>query len=498
MCMWIMSDHAIPRSLRFMNGFGVHTYRMVNKNGKSTFVKFHWKPKLGAQSVTWHEAMRINGADPDFHRRDLWQAIENGAYPEWELGLQLFDQEFADKFDFDVLDATKIIPEEDCPVRIVGKLVLNRWVDNTFAENEQVAYCPQNVVPGIDFTNDPLLQGRLFSYLDTQLKRLGGPNFTEIPVNRTKGCPVHNFQQDGHMKMNNLKGRANYEPNSWGGSQPRENPYTGFRTFPEDISGSKCRRRPESFADHYSQARQFWISQTRVEKQHIIEAYSFELSKVKTSAIRQRVVGHLRNIDHGLAVAVARNLGLKELPPAIQAARPTRQDLKPTRPVSIILNSPGIMTGRKIGMFVTEGADAAVLDAFNTLAMPEGVIVEYVCPNVEGFVDSKGNTRKGNENYEGGISPLFDAVAIVVSEAKSKEITADLFARDFVMSAFMHSKFIAYTEHALPLIKASGIDPEKDGGMMKVSGMKDCTEFMALGRKFLRFWERGNLVPETA
>ena len=267
MVLWIMSDRTIPRSFRFMQGFGVHTFRLVNAEGKSTFVKFHWKPKLGLQSVVWNEALKINGADPDFHRRDLWDAIQNGDYPEWELGLQLFDEDFANRFDFDVLDATKIIPEELIPLRPVGRLVLDRMVDNFFAETEQVAFCTQNIVPGIDFTNDPLLQGRNFSYLDTQLKRLGGPNFTHLPINAPK-CPFHHFQQDGHMAFHNPKGRVNYEPNSWG-SGPRESPTIGFRSAAENVSGPKLRVRAELFADHYSQARQFYVSQTEIEQTHI-------------------------------------------------------------------------------------------------------------------------------------------------------------------------------------------------------------------------------------
>src|SRR5947207_952825 len=265
-----MSDRAIPRSFRFMEGFGVHTFRLVNAQGRSTFVKFHWKPKLGLQSVVWNEAVKINGADPDFHRRDLWNAIQSGDYPEWELGVQLFDEEFAAHFAFDVLDATKIIPEEEVPIRRVGRLVLDRCVDNFFAETEQVAFGTLNIVPGIDFTDDPLLQGRNFSYLDTQLKRLGSPNFTHIPVNAPK-CLVHHFQQDGHMAMRNPVGRANYQPNSFG-QGPRESPERGFRPFPETLTGEKRRVRPESFADHYSQARLFFISQTPVEQEHIAAA----------------------------------------------------------------------------------------------------------------------------------------------------------------------------------------------------------------------------------
>ena len=262
MIMWVMSDRAIPRSFRFMEGFGVHTFRLINAKGTSTFVKFLWKPKLGMQSVVWNEAVKINGADPDFHRRDLWNAIQSGDYPEWELCLQTFDQKFADSFDFDVLDPTKLIPEEELPAKPVGRLVLDRMPENFFAETEQVAFMTQNVVPGIDFSNDPLLQGRNFSYLDTQLKRLGSPNFTHLPINAPK-CPFHNFQQDGHMAMHNPRGRANYEPNSWGVEigGPRESVEQGFVSFPEEAEGPKGRLRPESFADHYSQANLFYRSQ---------------------------------------------------------------------------------------------------------------------------------------------------------------------------------------------------------------------------------------------
>src|SRR6186713_293988 len=309
MIMWVMSDRAIPRSFRFMEGFGVHTFRLVNAQGKSTFVKFHWKPKQGMQSVLWNEAVKINGADPDFHRRDLWDAITSGDFPEWALQFQLFDQDFADAFDFDVLDPTKLIPEELLPPIPVGRLVLDRMPDNFFAETEQVAFMTQNVPPGIDFSNDPLLQGRNFSYLDTQLKRLGSPNFTHIPINAPK-CPFAHFQQDGHMAMRNPVGRVNYQPNSFG-EGPRESPQRGFRSFAGTEEGQKVRLRAESFADHYSQARQFFNSQTPPEQGHIAAALTFELSKVQTPVIRERMVSHLLNIDAGLAKKVGDGLGLK-------------------------------------------------------------------------------------------------------------------------------------------------------------------------------------------
>ncbi len=396
MIMWAMSDRAIPRSFRFMEGFGVHTFRLVNAKGKSTFVKFHWKPKLGLQSVIWNEAVKLNGADPDFHRRDLWNAIQSGNFPEWELGLQLFDDKFADEFEFDVLDATKLIPEEDVPIRKVGRLVLDRCVDNFFAETEQVAFCTNNIVPGVDFTNDPLLQGRNFSYLDTQLKRLGGPNFTHIPVNAPK-CPFHYFQQDGHMAMVNPKGRVNYEPNSRGGTEggPRESPELGFKSFPAEEGGRKVRERSESFADHFSQARQFYISQTPVEQGHIADALVFELSKVEGEAIRERVVSHLPHIDAKLADRVAKGLGLKgKIAPSKAAVEP-RTDLKKSKALSIILNPPESFAGRKVGALVTDGVDAGLVEALRGALEEEGAMLEIVAPTIGGVRNKRRRNTQG-------------------------------------------------------------------------------------------------------
>src|SRR5690554_1426268 len=358
MMLWTMSDRAIPRSYRFMEGFGVHSFRFVNKDGVAKFVKFHWKPLQGLQSVVWNEAVKINGADPDFHRRDLWEAIQRGDFPEWELGVQVFDEEFAEQFEFDVLDATKIIPEEQVPVQRIGKLVLNRVVDNFFAETEQVAFCTQNIVQGIDFSDDPLLQGRNFSYLDTQLKRLGSPNFNRLPINAPK-CPMHHFQQDGHMAFTNPRGRANYEPNSWGEEGgPRECHRKGVESFPQPVAGTKTRTRSETFDDHYSQARQFYISQTPVEQLHMAKALGFELSKVETERIRVRMVAHLLNIDQGLAENVAEILGISPLPEPIEAARPTRTDLPPSSKLSIVKNGPASFAGRKLGILMSSGACA--------------------------------------------------------------------------------------------------------------------------------------------
>jgi catalase len=368
-----------------MEGFGVHTYRFLGGAGKSTFVKFHWRPKLGMQFVVWDEALKISGADPDFHRRDLWQAIEKGDFPEWELGLQLFDQNFADKFDFDVLDATKLIPEEILPLRIVGRLVLDRNVSNFFAETEQVAFCVRNVVPGIDFTNDPLLQGRIFSYFDTQLKRLGGPNFQQIPVNAPK-CPVMHFQRDGHMQMNPQAGRVNYSPSSLADDTPRQDPRKGLASFAEPLAGDKLRIRSESFADHFSQARQFFYSQTKTEQNHIISAFIFELSKVETIAVRERMVGQLANVDSKLAERVANGLGLQQKINPVPTTVKVRQDLKTSPALSILgkaketfqqfsvlrteeklLSSFNIsffnktLQGRKVGCLVADGTDGKLV-----------------------------------------------------------------------------------------------------------------------------------------
>jgi catalase len=490
MALWIMSDRAIPRSFRFMEGFGVHTYRMVNSKGKSTFVKFHWKPKFGMQSVVWNEAVKINGADPDFHRRDMWQAIHSGQFPEWELGLQLFDQKFADEFPFDVLDATKLIPEEVLPIRKVGRLVLDRCVDNFFAETEQVAFCTNNVVPGIDFSNDPLLQGRNFSYLDTQVKRLGGPNFTNLPVNAPK-CPFHTLQQDGHMTMVNPISRANYEPNSWPVEQtgPREDPAAGFQSYPSEEEGSKVRVRSESFADHYSQARQFYISQTPIEQKHIVSAFTFELSKVEKHEIRARMVSHLMNVDDELAAKVARGLGLQEMPNPAEAAKPTRTDLKPAPSLSILRNSPAKFEGRKIGVLVTDGVDSDLVAALAKAIEKEDAAIEFIAPAIGGVKSSNGSMIKADQNIAGGPSVLYDAVALLVSKEGADLLAGEPAARDFVADAFAHSKFVAHSEAAKPLLaKVLGAD-KLDAGFIAIGAARDAARFIQECRK-LRFWAR--------
>ncbi|MBY2916072.1 catalase [Rhizobium leguminosarum] len=487
MIMWVMSDRAIPRSFRFMEGFGVHTFRFVNAADESTFVKFHWKPKLGLQSVAWNEAVKINGADPDFHRRDLWQAIQSGNFPEWELCVQLFDQDFADTFDFDILDPTKIIPEEILPVKPIGRLVLDRMPDNFFAETEQVAFMTQNVPPGIDFSNDPLLQGRNFSYLDTQLKRLGGPNFTHLPINAPK-CPFHNFQQDGHMAMRNPVGRVNYQPNSWN-QGPRESPVQGYRHFPAEEQGAKVRLRPESFADHYSQARQFYISQTPPEQRHIAAALIFELSKVETPVIRERMVSHLLNIDETLASKVGHALGFRSMPKPADAAMPTRQDLEPSPALSIVERGPKRFEGRKLGILVSDGTDAAIFKALLAEITEQKATFEVIAPKIGGVTLSDGNWIEAHQMIDGGPSVLYDAVALLPSAEGTGDLLKEATARDFVADAFVHCKFIGYVETALPLMQKAGIADSLDEGVIALGAAKDVSAFIkALGK--LRVWGR--------
>ena len=493
MIMWTMSDRAIPRGFRFMQGFGVHTFRLVDAAGKSTFVKFHWKPKLGMQSVVWNEAVKINGADPDFHRRDLWNAIQSGAFPEWELGLQLFDEDFANSFDFDVLDATKLIPEEILPIRIVGRLVLDRMPENFFAETEQVAFQTGNLVPGIDFTNDPLLQGRNFSYLDTQLKRLGSPNFNQLPINAPK-CPYAHFQQDGHMAYHNPKSRANYEPNSWtpalgadGG--PRE-VADGFRSFPASAEdgAAKMRVRPESFADHYSQARQFYISQTMIEQGHIQDALIFELSRVERPDIRKRVVSHLLNIDQTLAQAVADGLGLPALPAPAQAARPTRQDLPASDALSIQKTNPGLLQGRKFGVLLSEGADAELFTALVAAATEAGAVVEVIAPKIGGVTLDDGSVVTPQYKVDGGPSVLFDFPVVIVSTLGAETLAKLPPARDFVADAFAHFKFLAYSAEAVPLLEKAGIAEDLDDACVELT--TDTLAAYIVGLAPLRHWPR--------
>jgi catalase len=489
MALWIMSDRTIPRSLRFMEGFGVHTFRLVNAEGQSHFVKFHWKPKQGLQSVVWNEALKLNGADPDFHRRDMWNAIKMGDFPEWELGIQVFDDKFAEEFEFDVLDATKIIPEEQVPVRIIGRMVLNRCVDNFFAETEQVAFQTGSLVPGIDFSNDPLLQGRNFSYLDTQLSRLGSTNFTHLPIYAPR-CPFHHFQQDGHMAFHNPTGRANYEPNSWGEEGgPREDPEKGFKSYPEHIGASKGRYRSETFADHYSQARQFYRSQTDTEKGYIADAFIFELSKVEVSDVRERIVSHLLNVDEALAEQVMEGLRIKSRPKAADAALAPRDDLKKSSKLSIIRNGPNSFAGRKLGALVTDGVDIAIVEGLKAALEKEGAQIEFIAPHIAGVEASDGTWIEAQQKIDGGPSVLYDAVAILVSDDGAKSLAKMPPSRDFVAVAFAHCKFIAYTKEAETLFEKAGILSELDKGCQKITKKSNAKSFVETCRQ-IRFWER--------
>jgi catalase len=456
MLMWAMSDRAIPRSFRMMEGFGVHTYRLLNERGKSTFVKFHWRPKLGMQSVVWDEALKISGADPDFHRRDLWHAIEQGSFPEWELGLQLFDEAFADKFDFDVLDATKLIPEEILPLRNVGRLVLDRNVTNFFAETEQAAFCVRNVIPGIDFSNDPLLQGRIFSYLDTQLKRLGGPNFQQIPVNAPK-CPVMHFQRDGHMQMSPQQGRVNYSPSSLDPNTPRQDPRLGLASFAETMEGNKLRIRAESFADHFSQARQFFYSQSEPEQNHIVSAFIFELSKVETPAVRERMVGQLANVDPKIAERVANGLGLQGKVKAVATTVKARVDLQASPALSILAKAKQTLEGRKVGCLVASDTDAKRVNALRSAAKKMKADFAVVAPKIGGAVAADGQIIESDFQLAGGSSVLFDAVFVALSEQGAKMLSTEAAAVAWVHDAFAHCKVIGATNEAALLLDAAGV-----------------------------------------
>ena len=489
--MWLMSDRALPRSFRMMQGFGVHTFRFVNAQGKSQFVKFHWKPKQGLQSTLWDEAVKISGADSDYLRRDLYESIQNGAFPEWELGVQIFDQEWADQQEYDVLDATKLIPEESIPVKIVGRMVLDRYPDNFFAETEQVAFLPSNIIPGIDFSDDPLLQGRLFSYLDTQKSRLGTVNFHQIPINAPK-CPFSNFQRDGMMQTQVPKGRANYEPNSLHevgeAPGPRAQP-EGFRTYPSSVEdGSKLRVRAELFADHYSQARLFYRSQSEVEQEHLIAGVVFELSKVQLNHVRVRVLSHLRVIDEDLAKQAAKGLGL-DLPPA---ATPARQplDMPPSKALSI-LGQKAPIAGRMLGVFLTDGADKDLLDMLLASAKESGVSVKIIAPRVGGVTLSDGSHQPADEKVDGAPSVLFDAVALLMTQEQALKLCTNKAAVDFVSDAYGHLKAIGHDGEAKPLLDRAGASADK--GVFVIKKGEDLISKVAS-----RFWERRHQVDGKA
>lgn len=488
MVMWIMSDRTLPRSLRMIEGFGVHSFRLINSDGESTFVKFHWRPKLGLQSTIWDETVKICGADQDFHRRDMFDAIAAGSFPEWEFAVQLFTQKEADGFPFDHLDATKLIPEELVALKVIGRMVLDRWPDNFFAETEQVAFCPANIVPGIDFSNDPLLQGRLFSYLDTQLSRLGSPNFHQIPINAPK-CPFSNHQRDGHMQMGQPTGRVAYEPNSLSDTSPRETP-KGFHSAAVTETGEKGRIRAESFADHYSQARQFYISQTAYEQAHIASALVFELSKVEHLHVRAAMVGHLRNIEEDLAKRVAAGLGFDKMPDAPEPAAPV-QKMKPSPALQIIGRMKDTLEGRAVGILVADGSDGAVIKKIKKAATDAGAAVKIVAPKVGGAKLADGSKLAADGQLAGTPSVLFDAVAVVLSDEGAKALSMESAAIDFVRDAFGHLKAIAVDKGGNALLKMANVP--HDAGVVDA---KEEEAFIAAAKT--RQWDREKSVRTLA
>ncbi len=483
MIMWVMSDRAIPRSYRMMEGFGIHTFRFINAKGKSRFVKFHWKPVLGMHSVAWNEALKISGFDSDFHRRDLWESIEAGAYPEYEFGIQIVEEKDEHKFDFDLLDPTKIIPEEMVPVRRIGKMTLNRNPDNFHAETEQVAFHPGHVVPGIDFTNDPLLQGRLFSYTDTQLLRLGGPNFHEIPINRPIN-PIHNHQRDGHMRQEINVGRVSYEPNSLGGGCPMQMSAAagGFVSYPERMDAQKVRARGESFFDHFSQATLFFQSQAPYEQTHIVNALRFELGKVETVAIRERMLFLLSQVDKSLATRVGEGLGLP-VPVKIDGpmnksmgADANPKDVQPRRLAKTIKPSPALsmahtkkdtIKSRKIAILAADGVDEAALNDMMKALTMAGAIAKVVAPHLGALKGARGGSVAVDLSLLTCASVLFDAVYVPGGDDSADTLAANVDAIHFVNEAYKHCKAIAVSGAGAALLRASsiGVDDGAEGAV---------------------------------
>jgi catalase len=484
MIMWVMSDRAIPRSLRMMEGFGIHTFRLVNADGDSQFVKFHWRPKLGTASVAWDEAVKISGADPDFHRRDLWESIASGDFPEYELGLQIFDQKTADRFEFDVLDATKIIPEEFVPLQMVGKMVLNRNPDNFFAETEQVAFCPSHIVPGIDFSEDPLLQGRLFSYLDTQLSRLGGPNFHQLPINAPK-CPFANLQRDGIHQMQVPIGRVAYEPNSLDPDGPRESTENGFRTADRPITGGASRVRSETFADHYSQARLFYRSITPPEQKHLAQAITFELSKVETEPIRLRMLGHLALINETLAEQIRDGLGVSG---RVEKITPARKpiDLEESPALRLYGKYKDTLAGRKVGLLLGAGFDADRKKSLIAAITKEKAKVAVVTSKIQGEIDGEGTLHPADMALQAAPSVLFDAVAVLTGPGGDRVLAQNPDAVSFLMDALRHCKAIAWG--GAPTLSEKAEVEEGDGliNLDEKSGVKQFVDAAKVGR----YWNR--------
>jgi len=479
MLMWAMSDRAIPRSYRTMQGFGVHTYRLVNARGDSHFVKFHWNPKAGTHSLVWDEAVKISGADSDFHRRDLWEAIEAGAYPEWELGLQIFTEEQAEDFSFDVLDATKIVPEELVPIVPVGRMVLNRNPDNFFAETEQVAFCVAHVVPGIDFSNDPLLAGRIHSYVDTQISRLGGPNFHEIPINAPI-AQVHNNQRDGMHRQAIHRGRVSYEPNSLGGGCPFQAGAAGYVSFPEprEEGDHKVRGKAERFADHYTQATLFWNSQTDVEKQHIINAFRFELSRVQTPAVRERMVSGLMNVAAELAESVAAGLGIREMP--LPMPKVLTRAVTPEVSVSPALSlfarpGDGSIRTRRVAILVADGCDGESLVTLASRLTNACAVPRFVSTTLGAVQPASGDAIEVDVSLEAAPAVLYDALVLPDGDEAVSALRADGRTLEFIKDQYRHCKPILALGAATQLLNDCGIgaalpNGQPDSGLVIANG----------------------------
>ncbi|MCU4422864.1 catalase HPII [Acinetobacter sp. WU_MDCI_Abxb74] len=492
---WAMSDRAIPRNLRSMQGFGVHTFRLINAAGKAHFVKFHWTPKQGLSALVWDEAQKLCGKDPDFHRRDLYEAIEQGAYPEWELGVQIVEEQDEMKFDFDLLDPTKIIPEELVPVTPIGRFVLNRNVDNFFAETEQVAFCPGHIVPGIDFTNDPLLQARLFSYTDTQLSRLGGPNFHQIPINKPV-CPFHNNQRDAMHQHIVHKGQASYQPNSIDQNWPVETPPAaengGFESYYEKVSGQKIRARSESFSDHFSQPRLYYKSLAPHEQKHVVDAYTFELSKVKRKHIRERQVQQiLANIDLDLARQVGANLGI-EVPDLSLDFKP--QAVEKSAKLSMLAFPPADIQGRKIAVLIHNMIQSEALETMRNWAIKEGAILHLLAPSLAPVKDHKDNVIMADGMQMSEPSIAYDAV-ILPDGDNLNAVMQDGVTRHYVLEAYKHLKPIVFLGNKSDLLEPLGL--VADEGTLIEDDFKHVSEKLKNLLKAHRVWSREQIAQHV-
>ncbi|WP_280154176.1 catalase [Piscinibacter sp. XHJ-5] len=500
MLMWVMSDRAIPRSYRMMQGFGVHSFRLVNERGESVFVKFHWRPLLGTHSLVWDEAVKIAGADPDYHRRDLWEAIEAGEYPEWELGLQVFTEEQAERFSFDVLDSTKIIPEELVPLTPVGRLVLDRNPDNFFAETEQVAFCTAHVVPGIDFSNDPLLAGRIHSYVDTQITRLGGPNFHEIPINSPVAA-VHNNQRDGLHRQAIHRGRVAYEPNSLAGGCPFQAGARGFVSYPEPVQQDKLRGKPEKFADHYTQARLFYESQTPVEQAHIAAAFRFELSKVTVAAIRERMLASLANASEALAAKVAEGLGMEVPAPLPRVlAKPANPEVAKSPALSLMARpgEGGIRT-RKVAILVAEGVEGESVATLQAALVEQGAVARLVGIRVGRVVTASGEVIEADASMENAPSVLFDALVLPDGDDAIRRLAADGHSMEYIKDQYRHCKTILSLGASRALLDKAGIAvaEEEDPGVrwMEAGEAADAASWLVSAMAAHRHFDRESDPP---